>query len=382
MYILEEQTKELKEISETTFSEHGLKERYDLQEWIDKNPEILAKELGDEEELLIIQKEFSGFDKTNERLDLLALDKNGNLVIIENKLDDSGKDVTWQALKYVSYCSALTKDEIISIYQEYLKNKNLEDDAENNILEHLGVDYININISNSQRIILVSREFRPEVTSTVLWLRSKGVDIQCIKFIPYKFQDKIIIDIDKIIPVPEIEEFTVKLSIKDTDEKKTLTVKKHSEKIYAEYWSQLLRNSSNYNFNLYSNRTTSNASWISAGSGISHVMYNLVLLKNEMRVELYINRKSSSENKKIFNFLYEQKNIIEDKFGENLIWERLEHRRASRISYSTNQFNRDDFDNWDNAIEWHIKEMQKFEAAVKDSLEQVKNKIKIRNDVE
>jgi putative inner membrane protein len=94
MYILEEQTKELKEISETTFSEHGLKERYDLQEWIDKNPEILAKELGDEEELLIIQKEFSGFDKTNERLDLLALDKNGNLVIIENKLDDSGKDVT------------------------------------------------------------------------------------------------------------------------------------------------------------------------------------------------------------------------------------------------------------------------------------------------
>jgi len=124
MYILEEQTKELKEISETTFSEHGLKERYDLQEWIDKNPEILAKELGDEEELLIIQKEFSGFDKTNERLDLLALDKNGNLVIIENKLDDSGKDVTWQALKYVSYCSALTKDEIISIYQEYLKNKN------------------------------------------------------------------------------------------------------------------------------------------------------------------------------------------------------------------------------------------------------------------
>ena len=116
-----------------------------MQEWIDKNPEILAKELGDEEELLIIQKEFSGFDKTNERLDLLALDKNGNLVIIENKLDDSGKDVTWQALKYVSYCSALTKDEIISIYQEYLKNKNLEDDAENNILEHLGVDYININ---------------------------------------------------------------------------------------------------------------------------------------------------------------------------------------------------------------------------------------------
>jgi hypothetical protein len=44
--------------------------------------------------MLIIQKEFCGFNDTNERLDLLALDKWGNLVIIENKLDDSGRDVT------------------------------------------------------------------------------------------------------------------------------------------------------------------------------------------------------------------------------------------------------------------------------------------------
>ena len=61
------------------------------------------------EELLIIQKEFDGFDDTRERLDLLALDKDGNLVIIENKLDDSGRDVVWQALKYASYCASLTK---------------------------------------------------------------------------------------------------------------------------------------------------------------------------------------------------------------------------------------------------------------------------------
>jgi len=38
---------------------------------------------------LIIQKEFDGFNDTRERLDLLALDKEGNIVIIENKLDDT-----------------------------------------------------------------------------------------------------------------------------------------------------------------------------------------------------------------------------------------------------------------------------------------------------
>lgn len=74
------------------------------------------------EELLIIQKEFDGFSDTRERLDLLALDldKDGNLVVIENKLDDSGRNVTWQAIKYASYCSSLTKQDVIDIYQKYL----------------------------------------------------------------------------------------------------------------------------------------------------------------------------------------------------------------------------------------------------------------------
>lgn len=52
-------------------------ERHNLQEWIAKEPSSLG------EERLIIQKEFDGFADTRERLDLLAIDKNGNLVIIE-----------------------------------------------------------------------------------------------------------------------------------------------------------------------------------------------------------------------------------------------------------------------------------------------------------
>jgi RecB family endonuclease NucS len=85
-----------------------------LQEWIANNPECLG------EELLIIQKEFDGFNDTNERLDLLAVDKQGNVVVIENKLDDTGRDVTWQVLKYASYCSTLNKEQVAKIYQDFL----------------------------------------------------------------------------------------------------------------------------------------------------------------------------------------------------------------------------------------------------------------------
>lgn len=41
-------------------------------------------------------------------------------MIIENKLDDSGRDVVWQAVKYASYCASLSKAQIVEIYQQYL----------------------------------------------------------------------------------------------------------------------------------------------------------------------------------------------------------------------------------------------------------------------
>ena len=83
MYLLDQKTKTLKEIKKCTFKGLNFKERQDLQQWIISNPSSLG------EDLLIIQEEFDGWDDTKERLDLLALDKQGRLVIIENKLDDS-----------------------------------------------------------------------------------------------------------------------------------------------------------------------------------------------------------------------------------------------------------------------------------------------------
>lgn len=111
MFLINREKNEAISITKKTFQELEFKERKHLQEWICKNTDILG------ERLLIIQKEFSGFDDTKERLDLLAIDENGNLVIIENKLDDSGRDVVWQSLKYASYCSGLTKSDIKDIYQ-------------------------------------------------------------------------------------------------------------------------------------------------------------------------------------------------------------------------------------------------------------------------
>lgn len=370
MYILDQKQKELKEIQQTSFSKQNLKERYDLQEWIDKNPEILG------EELLIIQKEFSEFNKTKERLDLLAIDNSGNLVLIENKLDDSGKDVVWQAIKYASYVANLSKNKIIEIYQGYLnkKSSNHTESAVTKICDFFNKDFeqIDLNIGYRQRIILVAKEFQPEVTSTVLWLRGNGIDIQCIKIIPYKLDNEILVDVDKIIPLPETSNYLVGLREKEIEENKT---RLENENIQSEYWGRLLEYCKSNNFQLFKNRNYSSSSWIGTSSGIiSSLRYNFVLLKNTIRIELYINDEYKETNKKLFDALYRSYEKINSTFGDNLNWERLDDRKASRISFSTH-FDRDNKEKWDIAIEWHYTHMKKFEESLRPFIQEISKDI-------
>ncbi len=79
MYKVNKQENTLHSLQEVSFSSLGFREREHLQEWLAKNPQALTKKEDVNDELLIIQKEFAGFDETKERLDLLALDKDGNL---------------------------------------------------------------------------------------------------------------------------------------------------------------------------------------------------------------------------------------------------------------------------------------------------------------
>lgn len=149
MFVIGKEKNRINKIKCSTFSDLKLREREHLQEWLENTPTAF----GEDDELLFIQKEFDGFDDTRERLDLLAIDKQGDLVIIENKLDDSGKDVTWQVLKYASYCSSLSKQQIKDIYQSYLDKKGSSENAESNISDFLDAeDFKEIQLNKTQRI--------------------------------------------------------------------------------------------------------------------------------------------------------------------------------------------------------------------------------------
>ena len=212
MYIIDQTSNSLTKIEQTSFKVLKLEERKHLQEWIAKKPSSLG------EELLIIQKEVDGFSDTRERLDLLALDKDGNLVVIENKLDDSGRNVPWQAIKYASYCSSLTKQDVIDIYQKYLEETASAEESLSDFFDGRDLSDVEINIGNSQRIFFVAAHFRKEVTSSVMWLLNFNLRIKCFKVTSFLYNDKILLDFDQIIPIKDADDYTIKIATKAQSE--------------------------------------------------------------------------------------------------------------------------------------------------------------------
>lgn len=341
MYILNKDKNELIPVDESTFKALGLRERKDLQEWIAKTPSVLG------EELLIIQKEFDGFDDTNERLDLLALDKRGNVVVIENKLDDSGKDTVWQVLKYASYCSQLTIPQIKDIFGQYLRKTGKTTSPEDLLSEFFeGEDYEEKLTSglSSQRIIMVSGDFRKEVTSTVLWLLTYDLKIQCFKTSITQLKDNIIFDLEQIIPMKEASDYTIKVAQKKRDAiatEKELQARHTKREIF---WTQLITEINKHN-DMCSNISPSKDNWIGIAMGMTGVSVNLVITQSNVRVEVYINRGSKEENKRVFNYFFSKKTEIAQAFGGELIWEPMEDNVTSRIRYQldgVNPFNPED----------------------------------------
>ena len=205
LFRINPENRESQRIEEVEFASLGFQERRDIQEWVAANPGILG------EGLLIIGKEFSGFDRTDERLDLLAVDADAKLVIIELKRDDTGADAHWQAIKYASYLHRATADEIVSMLADYAELS--ESDAADRLLQHLNADDF-VALNNDQRIILASHRFAPEVTSAALWLNEKapGEDlITCVQLTPYRDGEagSLYVQANTIIPVPGVDDYVI-----------------------------------------------------------------------------------------------------------------------------------------------------------------------------
>lgn len=365
MFAINKSDNSISEIKKCSFHELGFKERENLQEWIAKSPNCFG------EDLLIIQKEFNGFNDTNERLDLLALDQDGSLVIIENKLDDTGRDVVWQCLKYVSYCSTLTKAQIIEIYQDYLDKNAIKESAKNNISEFFDgkpLEEITLN-ENDQRMILVAANFRKEVTSTVMWMLNHSINVKCFKATPYQYNNNLFLTMEQIIPVKETADYIIQMADKAKEVQNDKEITKDIENIRMQYWTKLLEKFNNISPQYRNIKPTINH-WLSSGAGVSGITFAFDATTWYCGVELIINYGSREENEKIFNNLLKNKKIIEGIFGGELVWNILGGKKSCRISTWIEGVNIRNTTDWDKMVDYQCEVMVRFEKALRDKVKE------------
>jgi hypothetical protein len=219
--------KNLTELKNTSYALEGLNERYDLQEAIKNNIKILAPDC------LIISEEFSDWEDSKRRIDLLAIDKQANLVVIELKRDDIGAHMELQALRYAAMISTMSFAKACECYDKYLQKDGLDVNAKDAILDFIEFEETElVDFGKDIRIVLASANFGKELTTTAIWLRDKGVDIRCVRLTPYNFKGEILINAEQIIPVPELEEYQVRFREKRTEQ---IVSSQKSEKDYSEY---------------------------------------------------------------------------------------------------------------------------------------------------
>lgn len=367
MFYINPDTNRLEQLEKPSFTALGLREVQHLQEWLANQPDVFG------EPLLIIQKEFDGFHDTNERLDLLALDQKGNIVVIENKLDDTGRDVVWQGLKYASYCSTLTKDQIISIFQAYLDRWEPNAIAQEKLEAFFPYGTLeSIEWNSQQRLILVAAHFRKEVTSTVFWLMNHKVRIQCFKTEPFRFKGQTFLKLDQIIPAKDTEEYLIKMADKVQEEQMRKDEFSTRHHVRIEFWNQLLAQVKGKMPVFQSNIAIKDNVLYAGGTDLASVNYIFSITGTYCAVGLVIGKALREENKAIFDYLEAMRPEIEAAFGSAIEWERQSENIRSLLTVrlpSVNVFNKSD---WLAMISFMVETMARFEAAFRKPLSLVK----------
>ena len=361
MPIYEATAQNLIAIPITSFAALGLKERGDLQRLLAARIEAL------EEGLLVLAEEFADWADSARRIDLLCLDRDASLVVIELKRDEDGGHMELQALRYAAMVSAMTFDQAVVTLAHHRQQD--EAAAREEILAHLGWAAPEEDaFAQETRVILAAADFGKEITTTVLWLRDRyGVDVRCVRIRPHRTADnRLLLDIQTLIPLPEAEAFQTQIGAKKAAENKE---RAQRHELRYRFWSQLL-STAKQRTPLHANRSPSDSTWIAASIGRRGFNLNYVVRQTDGQVEVKINP-DAPHGSVVFEALKERAAELEEAFEGELDWEAPPAIGGWRICHRTSGGYRNPETEWEAIQETMIDAMVRLDAALRPRLVQL-----------
>ena len=215
----------------------GAKEQ-DLEDLIVTFPTLLnwsdVASIDSPADLLIISRQPG--TQTRKRADLFAISSDAELVIIEIKRDAQDENarraaMEFQAIRYAAASRKMTADAIIDMFAKYLEKKPDDQELEptsqyriqavSKLCEHLADEDEKLDeedledrldlTKRKQKIYLVAAGYEPDVLSACAWLQEHQIDIACFRLRPYRIADQILLERERLIPPPELDDFFVEM---------------------------------------------------------------------------------------------------------------------------------------------------------------------------
>jgi uncharacterized protein with ParB-like and HNH nuclease domain len=140
--------------------------------------------------------------------------------------------------------------------------------------------------------------------------------------------------------------------------------------VRKKYWQQLLPLLNHTN--LFDNVNPSKDHWLSTGAGIGGLAFTLIITKSNIRIELGISTSSKEKNKVYFKKLFKSKEVIEQSFGHNLVWEELPDNKMSIVKFELQDVNLFNETDWEKMNDFFVLYLPKFESAFQPYIKSLK----------
>ncbi|MBI1927039.1 DUF4268 domain-containing protein [Candidatus Poribacteria bacterium] len=234
-------------------------EALDFTKWLEDNIDVLNEVI--DQSLSSVERERSAGDF---RVDLVAEDESGNLVIIENQLEKSDHDHLGKLITYLTAIGAKTA-------------------------------------------IWIVADPRPEHVGAISWLNeSSSASFYLVKVEAVRIEDS--------PPAPLLT-----LIVGPSEEGPPVVVDKERHIIRHRFWTQLLERAKQKT-KLHTNISPSHDGYIGGSAGKRGLGFWYTVRQHDSRVGLYIDRGTDKENQEIFDVLAKSKVAIETEFGGPLEW--------------------------------------------------------------
>lgn len=271
------------------------------------------------------------------------LAKEENLNLLGNELD-MGIDLINMEAKTGSFST-----DILAMESNTENKIVIENQLESTNHDHLGKIITYASGHDAKTIIWIVKDVREEHRRAIDWLNEhtdEDINIFLCRIELWKIDDSNLAPKFQIVSSPNNWTKTIKRS---TDNKLSAT-----KLLQLNYWTKLAERLED--LTEFNARKPYPQHWydLAIGSSLAHISLTVNTLKKEIRIETWI-----SDNKDLYDYLESQKEVIEKELGYSLNWERLDDKKASRISISKKiDINKEE--NWDEAIDWHLEKAVEF----------------------